>query len=139
MSDKRLKASDVAAQQKHLLGDKVTFSQAFPEIESVTVEGYETDYGFEIGKCFWSTGYGEFLDCKNPQCYNGGVNIGQQIRFMLSVKETNREKMFYCQGYEGSPKGRIKRGMCAHRFHLKINIKYKPNESDTSADENVSK
>lgn len=103
--DRRQKASDVFGQANFVFSEKADFATAFPTIESATVEVIESDYGNDKHR-YWSPSQGEFIDCSNTLCYNGGVSVGAVLRQM--VREGASEGVFnkLCQGYEGSPKGR---------------------------------
>ena len=135
-----MKASDVFGQSKPFLGGFTSeFDRAFPEIEKVVVEveeegdvspdpfGGETTKKRVYGK---STLPGEYIDCSNPRCYNGGFRLSQTLRFMVDSRETNREEIYFCQGYEGSPKGRVKYDDCDNRFKVKITVVYKEETPD---------
>jgi len=61
---------------------------------------------------------GEYLDCTNPRCYNGGYAVGQILRFLEGSRQTHFEDRQRCQGYEGSPKGRKRTGPCDHSFKV---------------------
>jgi len=68
-----------------------------------------------------------YHDCHNPSSYNGGVNLGRIMGSMVASRQEEVEKAAEgCQGYEGSPKGKIKRGPCFNRFKVRISIRYKP-------------
>ena len=70
---------------------------------------------------------GEFINCSNPRCYNGGSNIGEILRGMVGQRSTSyRDARIPCQGYEGSPKGRRKYGMCMNVFRVEVTITYRP-------------
>ena len=119
----RQKASDVFREAEVVFARKATFAEAFPEIESADVRVSVSDFG-ESRSMRW--GGGEYVDCPNPLCYNGGVSVGSMLRQMVSSKEEERTFEEFCQGYEGSPKGRRKYGECMRDFKIVIHIKYKP-------------
>jgi hypothetical protein len=126
---KRMKASDVFASSNFFLAGKGAFKEAFPQIERLKVEVEESDFGNNPRLSIYSeVNCGEYIDCSNPLCYNGGFGVGQIIRNMVTCGETEYEDDYIpCQGYEGSPKGRRKNSNCLHRFKVKISIKYRPN------------
>jgi hypothetical protein len=106
--DKRQKAQEVFNQGNYIFGEKTNFERAFPEVEQCIVEVHESGYGAS-GRAEGTARYtnpGEFINCSNPVCYNGGFNIGSPIRDMIRKHETNKEGNALCQGNEGSPKGR---------------------------------
>ena len=68
---------------------------------------------------------GEYIDCTNPLCYNGGFGIGPVVREMVGGRETCREGAAICQGNEGSPKGwRIYR-KCINHFRYTVELTYR--------------
>jgi len=145
-SEKREKASDIFEKAESIFQKKMSFSEAFPQIDNISIEikEYENGIRSDKEKDFWnkisnsisyphinkySISYtpGEYIDCSNSLCYNGGFSIGEIIRSMIRRNEEVREDSILCQGYEGSPKGRRKYGDCPHEFDYKIIIKYKEN------------
>lgn len=128
--ERRQKASDVFKDANFVFADKVPFEEAFPQLKSVSVRVEE--FGHSVGK--WNTRHydrvGEYIDCRNSLCYNGGFSIGELIRDMVRTKETEREETKFCQGYEGSPKGRRKYKDCMNRFQVRVTLEYKDDTSD---------
>jgi hypothetical protein len=126
---RRMKASDVFANTDFFLGKTTSFKEAFPAVEDIRVEVTETGEGVNprLATSVYRLGSmpGQYVDCHNPRCYNGGFNLGQLIMFMTDSRETEKETEMHCQGYEGSPKGRKKDGPCFNRFKVKISIKYR--------------
>jgi hypothetical protein len=123
----RKKASDVFRDTNYMFSKKVGFDQAFPEIEDLKVVVEQDGHGIrEYNK---TRHYGkdvvEYIDCSNSLCYNGGFSIGGILRDMVRNRETHREDLALCQGYEGSPKGRRRYRSCINSFQFKIDIKYK--------------
>lgn len=123
----REKAQDVFNKSDFVFSSKTTFEKAFPNVEECTITVKESGHGAPS----WNHGVshyknpGEYLNCSNPLCYNGGFNIGSTIREMVSKKETAKEDSAICQGYEGSPKGRRKYRKCVNFFKYTIAIKYR--------------
>lgn len=125
---KRKKAQDVFNDSEFLLGTKTTFRKTFPEIKVITVEIEETGEGVYHSYQplhFDKKSIGEFINCSNPLCYNGGFRIGRIICDMVSEKETDKEDSAFCQGNQGSPQGRKTYKKCLNCFDYKIHIKYR--------------
>jgi hypothetical protein len=128
-----MKASDVHRETNYVFSKKVPFKEAFPQIKSVKVSVEESGH-LTLGR--WShepntriydeKHLGEYIDCSNPLCYNGGFSIGQILREMVVDKKTHLETVKACQGYEGSPKGKINRGRCVNFFKIAVDIDYNP-------------
>ena len=130
--DRRMKASDVFRESHFLLGEKVPFAKAFPTIERVRVEyrefgeGVRGDYARVIE--YPAEGLGEFIDCSNPLCYNGGFRLGAILREMVRQRKERQEFYVGCQGYEGSPKGRRNYGPCGNAFQGVVTVVYRSSE-----------
>jgi len=68
-----------------------------------------------------------YHNCHNPRCYDGGVNLRGMVDSMVASRQEEVEQAaVHCQGYEGSPKGKIKRGPCFNCFKVRISIRYTP-------------
>ena len=130
--NQRMKASDVFRETEFLFSSKASFDKAFPEIEDVVIEVTEDGRGIRQ----WRPSHqkriyrksnlpGEYVDCSNPLCCNGGISVGSMIRDMVRARTTEKEASEVCRGYEGSPKGRRKYGNCMNFFEVKIAITYK--------------
>ncbi len=134
--DIRQKASDVFNEKTFLFGETGSFAEAFPQIEDIRIEVKEEGEGISHwlrerqGKNIYTLNSslpGEYVNCSNPRCYNGGFHLGQLIRYMIeNDHQTELQDTRFCQGYEGSPKGRKKYDECSNTFDVKITIKYKP-------------
>jgi hypothetical protein len=125
----RMKASDVYRQSHNPFVPKTDFEGAFPNVEAVTVDVTETDeYGHESHRTYSKGDFGQYIDCSNPKCYNGGFAVGNALQSLRFKKLTEGEGDADCQGHEGSPKGRRKGDACEHKFNYKISIVYKKEE-----------
>ena len=122
----RQKASDVYRQTEVAFGQKIPFADAFPEIEDVEVQVEETGVVRVMGTRVYSKSHlGEYIDCSNPVCYNGGFSIGDILREMVLKNARQSVASERCQGYEGSPKGRIRYHCCHNHFRIKVAVKYR--------------
>lgn len=128
-SQDRQKASDVFRNTDYVFSKKGTFAEAFPMIEDIRVV---VKHGGHYGVNDWNreehygTNIGEYVDCTNSMCYNGGFSVGNFVRMMVASKQTHFEKDYIsCQGYEGSPKGKRRYRSCTNHFGVTIDIKYK--------------
>ena len=131
---RHMKLSDVEAQKTYFLPrTPTTFENAFPTVETMRVEVRPEGEGFRPfhGQQEWIETYvnGQIptiINCRNPRCYGGGLNLGYELRWaIVEAKRTEFEHVYFCDGYEGSPKGRKKYGDCDTRFKVKITVKYK--------------
>jgi hypothetical protein len=127
----RMKARDVFRTTDYPFAQKVSFEEAFPQITALSVEVDEDGNGV-VKSTYMSTkqhydkeSCQKFVDCSNRLCYNGGVDIGSIIRKMVRDHTTDHEVTKFCQGYEGSPKGRKRYRPCTNGFDIKVKITYK--------------
>lgn len=128
MNEKRhMKAQDVFEETDYVFRKKVRFTDAFPDIESLTVKVHETGPdNFDDVRFFDENTVGEFINCGRSNCYKGGVNIGEKLREMYRDKKTELQFEDVCHGTPGSPKGRRASGRpCAHFFDVKITAVYR--------------
>ncbi|MCA3027720.1 MAG: hypothetical protein ING66_03890 [Rhodocyclaceae bacterium] len=127
----REKASDVFRNAELLFSKKGTFADAFPTIEDIKVivkRGGHSGVNEWDKESHYGTNIGEYVDCSNPVCYNGGISVGDFVRSMVAANQVHFEKeSIFCQGYEGSPKGKRRYRTCTNHFGIMIDIKYKPN------------
>ncbi|EMT38140.1 hypothetical protein TthWC1_2382 [Thermoanaerobacter thermohydrosulfuricus WC1] len=131
--DKRQKASDVFQETNYLFAEKTTFEKAFPMIEDIEVKVIE--YGEGVNEWNRERYYnkftaGEYINCSNRLCYNGGFSLGRIIRYMVMNNMKEYQTKEICQGYEGSPKGRRKYRDCLNTFHITVKIKYKEKQEE---------
>ena len=79
--DKRQKASDVFRTTNSFFAKKSSFDEAFPQIASLSCKVEEDGDGVSS----WSharhygKGTGEYVDCSNPLCYNGGFSLAEPV------------------------------------------------------------
>ena len=129
----RKKASDIFHETPLFFAKKGSFAEAFPQIEDFRIEIKESGSGVEgqyrVQTFTAANPPGEFTDCSNPVCYNGGFRIGSIIRDMVSKGETEHETRGRCQGYEGSAKGKKRYRDCVNFFRIKVSLKYKNEEA----------
>jgi hypothetical protein len=124
--EKRPKAQDVFNQSNFVFSEKVSFKEAFPQVKSVRIKVDEGELGSQgtIPRYYSEGNIGEFVNCSNPLCYDGGFSIGSILRSMVEKKEKHRETTEVCRGYEGSPKGRKKYSRCFHLFKVFVDVEY---------------
>jgi hypothetical protein len=132
--DRRLKASDVFNLSTPFLGKTSNFDEAFPGLADLVVTVRETDWDQSEVRLhqFRKGNIARFVDCSNARCYNGGFNLQSFISTKTygKNKPADLETVAYCQGYEGSPKGRRNYGPCDHRFEVKVRVTYKSETSE---------
>ncbi|MCH9035939.1 MAG: hypothetical protein IH860_01290 [Chloroflexi bacterium] len=126
---RRMKASDVSREHPPVFGRPVSFEEAYPDIDDLTIEVNESGEG--IGRWGGFATYnkrgfpGEYVDCSNPRCFNGGFSLGRLLYPMIGRRQAESETSLPCQGYEGSPKGKRIYRKCLNGFTIKVLIQYK--------------
>lgn len=128
MSKEKKKASDIFTESEPFIGNKVSFVEAFPQIEKISVNVNEFkdfwekhDGIYPISHFYNELNLSQFCDCSESSCYGGGFSIGSIINEMVHEKQTALENSANCKGKIGSSKGR----RCMHTFKYKIKILYK--------------
>ena len=98
-------------------GKRVSFEERFPNIEDIKLsigEGKNTLKKGDIGI---------HIPCDNPVCEGKGFNIDNFIAIMYFKKETHKEDIIKCEGYEKM--GGKNRRDCVSYLKIKCDIKYK--------------
>src|SRR5450759_1879532 len=98
------KATDVFLEKDWFLGPPVSFAKAFPRIATLRVRvkaSGEYDrpllgHNDDGWRTYTESATGEYIDCRNPVCYNGGFRIGEQLRCMEQAGETHRDWSVGC-------------------------------------------
>ena len=134
MPYRKRKASEVFSESYFPFAPKVSFEEAFPEIKAVKV------LHRPVGAENWSarTRVGEYVDCTNALCHNGGFSVGEILRAMVAREATDHEGLQVCQGNEGSPKGRRIYRKCMKMWDVKVHIDYRgPRPAEAIADDDL--
>jgi len=131
--DYRKKASEVHAEATYVFSQKVSFAEAFPEIDDVTVEVERDGQRQTYQKRY----LGEYIDCDKPLCYRGGFSIGEVLREMVRERSTERQGGALCRGNEGSPKGRRVYRKCVMYFRYKVSVTYGNLDTDSGSPRNL--
>src|SRR5687767_6765746 len=121
MSDqKREKLSDVHNRSEYVLAPKTTFEKAYPTIAKLLVKVSEGAGGFGESRTITLTeqDFSHAVNCSNPVCYGGGVEVGWFIHDMVRAGKTEDSTSKSCQGYEGSPKGKKRYRSCMNFFRV---------------------
>lgn len=126
------KLTDVLNKSEPLLGGKInSFAEAYPTISKLRVEITESEMVWPKEHGSWVMTERDFrhaINCSNPVCHGGGIELGWIIHDMASRKLTSHEETRRCRGYEGSPKGRRRDRSCLHVFSVKATVEYKADE-----------
>ncbi len=112
-----------------------TFAEAYPTIAHLSVEVSESVLGRPTGRQlhFTEKNFRGAIDCRNPQCYGGGVEIGMLVHRMITNGQREQKFLEHCEGYEGSPKGQRRYRDCLTYFDITIQIVLKRDLETESA------
>jgi hypothetical protein len=117
------------AQKTNLSGDDrhAGFAEAFPEITHCSVEVEESGRGVHDRNCqrrYRSPQVPPWLDCHNPLCDRGGLDLRAVIGEMVRNRVTHQQDAATCLGCERSANGRTVYRQCANSFSYTISIRY---------------
>ena len=119
------KASDYYNNSTPFLGQKVSFENAYPNVEKLIVEVSEfedfwkkNDGFYPYKRVFTEKNFSEFVDCNSSSCDGGGFNINKILRSMVERGETDVKDSINCIGH-------IKTKRCMHTFEYSIKVTYK--------------
>jgi hypothetical protein len=95
-----------------------------PTIEELVVRVLEEGKG-AAHKPEWQTlGNVTQLDCHNPLCQRGGVDLKHTLREMVATRRAELENVKMCRGTEGGGPSVAPRH-CLNRFAFRISLAYK--------------
>jgi len=123
----REKAQDIFNKTNYVFSKKVSFAEAFPEIDKLEINVTEIGTGIMSKKdrSYNEKTISEYINCSNRACYNGGVSLGNIVREMVRNKLADYNGTAICQGYEGSPKGKRNYRPCVNYFEICAKVTYK--------------
>jgi len=108
---------------------KVTFEEAFPELEDVKIKiAFLRGGGREEKTATFSKDNfpGNSIKCSNPVCRNGGlsaITIPRLIKKMISEKKLGLKEHEFCNG--GLYRGQTRYNDCGWSFNIEITIQLK--------------
>jgi hypothetical protein len=135
---KKSKASDVYHETEHSFASKASFENAFPQIEQLSIEVVEAEGTEHVDfRAFDKIKHrhiytkenlpGEFINCRNPDCHEGGLSFSGILLKMIAEKSTKFQGTETCRGYEYQPTDLKSQRACSHQFHFKVKIQYMQN------------
>lgn len=98
-------------------------NKAFPDIKSIDITIDRDPYGWYCSKKgqkivhFTKSSLQRFVNCPNPLCQQGGLDL----QAIISYRDSD-EFTLSCKGHEGSPKGRRKGDPCDNAFKITLKI-----------------
>ena len=94
------------------------FRELNPKVEELMVKVLEEGKGAGPSP-EWQT-----LDCHNPLCQRGGVDLHHTLREMVATRRAELENVKMCRGIEGGGPSAAPRH-CLNRFAFRISLAYK--------------
>jgi len=67
----------------------------------------------------------EHVDCGNPDCYNGGISLGDLLRDMVSGRRDEFIGTSFCTGQEGDPDEPGPHPSCGTRFEVHATLRFR--------------
>jgi hypothetical protein len=119
------------ANRWNLEQSRSTIGQIYPNIEEIkiifdftyngvtTIEKHYEKIYLKSDKDFF------LIDCINSDCVQTDLDLSQEIRSMISQKETNLKGQKTCNGYQDFERFRAKNYHCLAEMKFEIGIKYK--------------
>jgi len=104
------------------------FKELNPEVQQLVVKVLEEGKGAGQRHEWQTLGSVTRLDCHNPLCQRGGIDLHHTLREMVATRRAELEDVKMCQGMEGGGPGAGTRH-CLNRFAFRISLAYKA-ESD---------
>jgi hypothetical protein len=102
------------------------FKELNPKVEELIVKVLEEGKGGPGQSPEWKTlGNVTQLDCHNPLCQRGGVDLSPTLREMVATRRAELENVKMCRGTEGGGSGAGPR-RCLNRFAYRISLAYEP-------------
>ncbi len=67
----------------------------------------------------------EFVECNNPDCFNGGFSLGNVLREMVLGRQEEFIGTNFCTGQEGDPEEMRPHPSCHTRFEVQATIRFR--------------
>ena len=98
------------------------FKELNPKVEELIVKVFEEGKGAGQSPEWKTLGSVTQLDCHNPLCQRGGVDLNHTLREMVATRRGELENVKMCRGSEGGPSVAPRR--CLNRFAYRISLAY---------------
>ena len=99
------------------------FKELNPKIEELIVKVLEEGKGVGPSPEWKTLGSVTQLDCHNPLCQRGGVDLQPTLREMVATRREELENVKMCCGIEGGGPSAAPR-RCLNRFAYRISLAY---------------
>lgn len=118
-----------------LQGKPSSFLEAFPKVKTLSFEGAQRGDASGEGQReerFSETNLPRVIACSNPRCQQGGYDLSAYIITLARDRKPQMEGQIYCNGYEGTPKGRRKGDACFNGLTFSITASFHTDSSSSS-------
>jgi hypothetical protein len=99
------------------------FKELNPKVEELIVEVLEEGKGAGPSPEWKTIGSVTQLDCHNPLCQRGGVDLHHTLREMVATRRADLENVKMCRGTEEGGSSAAPR-RCLNRFAYRISLAY---------------
>src|SRR5207245_8055829 len=101
-----------------------------PKVEELIVEVLEEGKGTGQSPEWQTLGSVTQLDCHNPVCQRGGVDLHHTLREMVATRRAELENVKMCRGTEGGGSSAATRH-CLNSFAYSISLTYRAKSTTT--------
>lgn len=127
-SDRILK-QDEMMESRPFIGTPSSFREAYPDVKSVRFDGQERGdlaSGFaERAVHYTESDLPGNIPCGNPRCVQGGYDLNATMMTLTENQDSSYEIDWFCNGHEGTPKGRRIGDPCMNSIVAKLTISYR--------------
>lgn len=109
------------------LGKPSTFRQAHPAIRSLKFEGRQrgdVSGGGQREEHYSESNLPRAIPCSNRRCQQGGYDLSAYIITIEHGRTQHIDGQMYCNGHEGTPKGKRRGHPCSNALSFSISATY---------------
>ena len=123
MAQRHMKRSDVEAQKVYPFRERASsFQSAYPTVKSIRVEVRPSGQGFEPYRneiervdVYTENSFRATIDCRNPRCYNGSLELDHLVRWAVVAGKAHRVRNGdVMRGLRRLPEGTAERWSVRH-------------------------
>ena len=99
------------------------FKERNPKVEELIVKVLEEGKGAASRPEWQTLGNVTRIECHNPLCHQGGVDLQHTLREMVATRRAELENVTMCRGSEVGA-SRVAPRHCLNRFAFRISLAY---------------
>ncbi len=99
------------------------FKELNPKVEELIVKVLEEGKGAAQSPGWQTLGSVAQIDCHNPLCQRGGVDLYHTLREMVATRRAELENIKMCRGIEAG-RSSVAPRRCLNRFAFRISLAY---------------